>query len=153
MPVPLNDKERLMQKLGAKSDKTMERYLRTRLRHEFADFDCTSLLKMTKKELAEWQAKYPMNSAQYIIALQEWNRRALAEQSRWMKFSAIITAVATIIAAILGVVVGAMLSKSQQQTRLQTSISQDQKVHDDNMVVHPIEKGVKMPYLTSPLKK
>lgn len=73
-----------------------------RLHEEFADFDCSTLSKITNKELAAWQAKYPMDSPQYLIALQEWNRRATVEQTKWMKRS--------IYVGFLGIIVGAILT-------------------------------------------
>lgn len=117
----------LMQKAEAEFPALIEKAIKKLYQHEFADFDCQTLHKMKPEELAAWQAKYPMDSPQYIIALQEWNRRALAKQSKWMKFSVILTAVATIVAAILGAFVGANLSKSPQQNQQQPSIVQNYK--------------------------
>lgn len=92
--------------------------LREQLQREFADFDCETLPGKTNKELAAWQAKYPMDSPQYIIALQEWNRRAIVRQTRWMKFSAILAA----ITALASVFIGDILRENRERHKQPQSI-------------------------------
>jgi hypothetical protein len=89
-----------------------------RLHKEFADFDCSSLPKMTNKDLAAWQAKYPMDSPQYLIALQEWNRRATVEQTKWMKRSIYIGFLGIIIGAILTAFVTWLLPPQQSDNKI-----------------------------------
>ena len=73
-----------------------------RMMVEFADMPDHKLLGMSPKELAAWQAKHPSDSAQYLLATHEWNRRLIVAQVRWMKFSVII--------GFIGVIVGVLLT-------------------------------------------
>ena len=94
-------------------DDYMKKASKEHFRHEFSKFDCSTLPKMSDKELAEWQAKHPTNSPQYVIALQEWNRRATARQTKWMKFSAILASVTTI----TGIIIGTILQEYRERDR------------------------------------
>lgn len=89
------------------------------LESAFADFDFDTLPKMTSKDLAAWQAKYPMNSPQYIIASQEWNRRALVDQINATKWSAIMGLVGVIIGVILTALFTWFLSPDHRDNQIQ----------------------------------
>jgi hypothetical protein len=75
---------------------------------DFLALDRRELMSMDDKALADWQAKYPSDSAQFILAQYEWSRRLTAEQiratmrsARWQAWFGIA---ATIIGALLGMV-------------------------------------------------
>ncbi|MDA8082183.1 MAG: hypothetical protein M0024_00830 [Nitrospiraceae bacterium] len=92
----------LIQKAEAEIPALIEKAEKKRCHQEFADFDCRTLHKMSPEKLASWQAKHPMDSPQYIIALQEWNRRTMVRQVRWMKFSAILAAITAVVTVFIG---------------------------------------------------
>lgn len=52
---------------------------------DFAELDRRELSRMSDKDLAEWQEKYPSNSAQFILAQFEWSRRLTAAQIGGMR--------------------------------------------------------------------
>lgn len=108
-------------------ERAAEKQAARHLHEEFADFDCSSLPKMTNKDLAAWQAKYPMDSPQYLIALQEWNRRATVEQTKWMKRSIYVGFLGIIIGAILTAFVTWLLppQKSDNQIPPQNQITEN----------------------------
>ena len=116
----MNDKllNELLRKAEAEMPALMERGLKKLYRHEFADFDCSSLPKMTDKELAAWQAQFPIDSTQYVIAVQEWNRRSLMEQTKWMKRSIYIGFLGIIIGAILTAFVTWLLPPQQSDNKI-----------------------------------
>lgn len=100
------DKDEFKKSLGEEVKRwmsiRMENEAKAHFRNEFAKFDCATLSKMTNKDLAIWQSKHPIDSPQYLIALQEWNRRALVEQINVTKWSAIM--------GFLGVILGVLLT-------------------------------------------
>lgn len=79
----------------------LERGARIGREKEFRELDRRELAAMDDKQLAEWQSHYPRESAQYILAEHEWQRRLTAEQVRATRFAALV--------GILGVVVGALI--------------------------------------------
>lgn len=123
-------------------NKMMQEAKKDWLLNEFADFDIGSLHSMSDKELAAWQAKYPPDSAQHIIASQEWDRRSLKKQIGWTKLSIFVGAIATIAAALLGAWTGVRWQKSHQENQSPPSISQVNKTPSVNTAVHPITKGI-----------
>jgi hypothetical protein len=52
------------------------------LKEEFDGLNRRALSRMKDKTLAEWQAKYPPESPQFILAQYEWNRRLTADQNK-----------------------------------------------------------------------
>ena len=116
-----------LEKAEAQLPALMEKGIKKIYRHEFSDFDCSTLIKMTNKELAAWQSQFPIDSPQYIIAIQEWNRRSLMEQTKWMKRSVYIGFIGVLIGAILTAVIAWLLppyhgnNQIQKQTINQTS--------------------------------
>ena len=136
----MNDKllNELLRKAEAEMPALMERGLKKLYRHEFADFDCSSLPKMTDKELAAWQAQFPIDSPHYIIALQEWNNRSISRQMKWVRFAAIIGPIATIIAALIGYFLRDMQIETRQQIQSRPAIEQTNKVPSESRDVHPI---------------
>jgi hypothetical protein len=98
------------------------------LQKEFADFDCGLLSKITNKDLAVWQSKYPMDSPQYLIALQEWNRRATVEQTKWMKRSVWTGFIGIIIGAVLTAVIAWLLPPQKVENNI-TPQNQTTKDH------------------------
>jgi hypothetical protein len=72
-----------------------------RLKEEFANLGSDQLAKLPDKDLAAWQAGYPPNSAQQILAQFEWNRRLTVQQVRSTRWAALI--------GLAGVVLGFVL--------------------------------------------
>lgn len=96
-------------------DELIKNSAKEHFKHEFTKNNWSQLKDKTNPELALMQSEVPLDSAQYILFLQEWNRRAIVEQIKSVRFTAVVTAVASIIAALLGAWVGATLTKNQQQ--------------------------------------
>jgi hypothetical protein len=69
---------------------------------EFTDVDRRELARMADKELAAWQAGFPSDSPQFILAQYEWQRRLIADQIRATVFSARWQAWFGVFAAIIG---------------------------------------------------
>ena len=90
-------------------------------RTEFQNFNCSSLRKMDDSTLASWQANYPVDSPQHIIAMQEWNNRSLSKQLTWVKVSAIATPIATLIACVLSAYLSAHQLSPQQSYSIEPS--------------------------------
>ena len=76
--------------------------LEKRLKEEFANLGSDQLAKFSDKDLAAWQAEYPPNSAQQILAQFEWNRRLTEKQVRSARFAAWV--------GLIGVVLGAVIA-------------------------------------------
>lgn len=105
----MNDRQReMLKELG-------EAFSKQTWKEKFDKTDWGQLRHKTDPELAKMQSEVPVDSPQYIMLTQEWNRRATVEQIKSVRFTAIVTAVASIIAALLGAWVGATLTKNQQQ--------------------------------------
>jgi hypothetical protein len=79
----------------------LEGVAREQCRSDFQALDRRELSRMDDKRLADWQARYPRESAQYILADHEWQRRLTAQQVAATRFTAWI--------GICGVVVGGFL--------------------------------------------
>jgi hypothetical protein len=99
----------------------LESIKRKEARTEFQTFNCSSLRKMDDSTLASWQANYPVDSPQHIIAMQEWNNRSLSKQLNWVKFSAIATPIATLIACVLSAYLSAHQLSPQQSCSIEPS--------------------------------
>lgn len=68
----------------------------------FAALDESSLFRKSDKDLAHFQAEHPMESPQYALALNEWNRRLVVRQVNATKFSAFIGVGGIIIGGLMG---------------------------------------------------
>lgn len=130
-------------------DDLIKRSAKEHFRHEFSKFDCSTLPKMSDKELAEWQAKHPTDSPQYVIALQEWSRRATARQTKWMKFSAILAS----ITAIIGVFIGAALQEYRESKKKPQPIEVICKTPDAPTAPNPKEITTQKKTDSQPTKK
>ena len=64
------------------------------------NFDSAELLKWDDKVLAEWQSRYKSNQAQWILADQEWKRRA-GISTRKIAVAAIVVSVLSLLVAAL----------------------------------------------------
>lgn len=73
---------------------------KTHFNQEFMKLDYSAIQKMTDKELAAWQAKYPVDTPQRIIATQEWNNRSIAKHSKTAIIIAAIGLASTVVVAI-----------------------------------------------------
>ncbi len=63
-------------------------------------FDALDLLKWDDKTLADWQSRYNSNQAQWILADQEWKRRA-GVSTRKIAIAAIVVSVLSLLVAAL----------------------------------------------------
>jgi hypothetical protein len=70
---------------------------------QFIDVDRRVLAKMPDKDLATWQAKFPSDSPQFILAQFEWQRRLTADQIKTMRWAALI--------GLAGIILGVLLTK------------------------------------------
>jgi predicted oxidoreductase len=77
---------------------------------EFAKINRRELAGWRDEVLAAWQAKYPPDSPQFILAQYEWSRRLTADQIRATLTSARQTAWFGIWGAAIGAAVGAFLT-------------------------------------------
>jgi hypothetical protein len=76
------------------------------------NFDFKSLSSKTESELAGWPFESGKeNPARTRLAEFEWQRRAIAEQSKLMKFSVWATAIAALLGALVGAVATYALPK------------------------------------------
>jgi hypothetical protein len=141
-------KESLDEEVKRRMSIWMENAAKEHFRHEFAKFDCETLSKMTNKELAAWQAKFPMDSPQYIIALQEWNRRATVEQTKWMKRSIYIGFAGIIIGAILTAFVTWFLPPQKAENNI--SIQQQTKENKTTDEAQNKQTNIKAPIRQKP---
>jgi hypothetical protein len=68
---------------------------------QFNEIEESKLAAMSPKELAAWQFQQPKDGPHQILASHEWQRRLIAEQVKWMKFSIMIGFVGVIIGALI----------------------------------------------------
>ena len=73
------------------------------LDQEFAKVNRRELANWPDQRLAAWQAQFPPESAQFILAQFEWNRRLAADQIKAARWAAWI--------GLVGVIVGAVLTR------------------------------------------
>ena len=70
----------------------------------FETYDVSKIPNMSKQELADFQTSHHKDSPQFVLALNEWNRRLVKEQVKATRFAALI--------GLLGVILGAILTYS-----------------------------------------
>jgi hypothetical protein len=76
---------------------------KARFNQEFEKVNRRELAGWPDEKLAAWQAKYPPESPQFILAQFEWSRRLTADQIKAARWAAWI--------GLAGVIVGAVLSR------------------------------------------
>ena len=81
-------------------DALVKQLYKKQLVGEFNSVDRREFAKLSDKELAVWQSEHPINSPQYILAEQEWQRRLMVDQIKGSRFAAYIGVIGTIIGAI-----------------------------------------------------
>ena len=69
---------------------------------EFKKIDYKTVRKMNEMELAEWQAKFPSDSPQFILAGHEWLRRLTRDQNRASLCGAVIGAITALGCILIG---------------------------------------------------
>jgi hypothetical protein len=69
------------------------------------------LAKLSDKDLALWQSKYPQDSPQFILGQFEWNRRLTAEQVMATLHSARWSAWFGIAGVVIGLLLGKLLER------------------------------------------
>lgn len=89
-------------RLNQLEDRLMDWQAREKRFAEFSEIDTVFVSSLSDKDLAGWQAQYPVDSPQFIIANHEWQRRINLEQIKANRFTAWI--------GIVGVVVGVALT-------------------------------------------
>jgi hypothetical protein len=94
--------ESLRQRVHQLEDQLKEKQAREKRFAEFSEIDTVFVSSLSDKELAGWQAQYPADSPQFIIANHEWQRRLNFEQIRANRHSAYI--------GLLGVILGVILT-------------------------------------------
>lgn len=67
---------------------------------DFKKLDPKELLKWDDKQLAEWQSRFKSNEAQWVLAEQEWKRRAGISTRRIAIFAIGVSVISLIIAAL-----------------------------------------------------
>ena len=122
-----------------KAERADENFIKSeaakKLQTEFAALDFEEIRNKKDHDLAAWQAQYPVDSPQFIFALQAWNNRTITKQTKWMKFSAILAAVTTII----GVFIGAILQEYRESKRPPQPIEVICKTPDAPKAPNPTE--------------
>ena len=93
-------------------DSMMRSINRGIVKREFEEMDTRSIAKMTNKELASWQSDQVVESAQFILATHEWNRRLLTEQLRSIRFGVWATLIGTLAGSLGGVYLGYLLTSA-----------------------------------------
>ena len=68
----------------------------------YASLDESALFRKSDKDLAHFQAEHPIESPQYALAINEWNRRLVTRQVKATRFSAIVGLAGVIIGSFLG---------------------------------------------------
>ena len=94
--------ESLRQRVHQLEDRLLEKQAKEKRFAEFSDIDTVFVASLSNKDLAGWQAQYPTDSPQFIIANHEWQRRLNLEQIKANRFTAYI--------GLLGVVIGVVLT-------------------------------------------
>lgn len=94
--------ESLRQRVHQLEDRLMEKQAKDKRFAEFSEIDTVFVSSLSDKELAGWQAQYPADSPQFIIANHEWQRRLNLEQIKANRHSAYI--------GLVGVVIGVALT-------------------------------------------
>ncbi len=111
-------------------------------RREFSDFDHNSISKMSDKDLAAWHAEHASDSAQFILAHNEWNRRLVARQVNATKFSAFMGIAGIIIGVFLGWLLASYnppyLANDHKQNPGQDSTRQHQWKNPNDVSPYPI---------------
>jgi hypothetical protein len=90
------------------------------------------LADMSDDELATWQAGWKPETANYILAEKEWQRRMLAHEfglnqrlaeyaAKWQRFSAYIGVIGTIAGAVLGAVGSLYLQAPAKSTATESA--------------------------------
>lgn len=77
---------------------------------EFSEINRRELAGWKDEVLADWQAKYPPDSPQFILAQYEWSRRLTADQIAATLIAARRSDFVLIVATILGVIVGSVFT-------------------------------------------
>jgi hypothetical protein len=91
----------LVERFRAVMEQAEKEGLKKRLKEEFANLGSDQLARLPDKDLAAWQAEYPPNSAQQILAQFEWNRRLTEKQVRSSRFAAWVGLVGVVLGAVL----------------------------------------------------
>jgi hypothetical protein len=84
-------------------EKSLHAEEKARFDKEFEKVNRRELASWPDEKLAAWQAKFPSESPQFILAQFEWSRRLTADQVKAARWAAWI--------GLGGVIVGALLSR------------------------------------------
>lgn len=125
-----------------------EKQKKEQLQTEFTNFDCGTLSTMTNKDLAKWQAAYPPDSPQYIIATQEWDRRAHEKQKMSNRQAALIGFAGAIIGAVITALIAWLLPPQKADNHIQPQIQSIEKRTQQDKQKKPID--TKLPIRQKP---
>ena len=75
--------------------------LRKKHAEELKSFDAGKILKWDSKSLAEWQSQFESDEPQWVLADQEWKRRA-GISTRRIAIAAIVVSVLSLLVSVLG---------------------------------------------------
>ncbi|MCP5537256.1 MAG: hypothetical protein H7A51_13630 [Akkermansiaceae bacterium] len=78
----------------------------------FLDLNPDDISALSDKDLALWQRHQDVDSAQFILACHEWNRRLLERQLRSGRFFAWLGVLGTLAGSLGGVYLGYLLTSS-----------------------------------------
>jgi len=115
---------------------------RERLQTEFQTTDRRAIAAMSDTDLASWNAKFPSDSPQSILAEHEWQRRLTVMQVRATRFGAWL--------GIVGVVVGAVLGAAL--TYLATKNTSEKTSSTQSQTIEPARKAVEVQEATNALQ-
>ena len=88
-------------------EKFIHEQAKARFDKEFEKVNRRELASWPDEKLAAWQAKFPSESPQFILAQFEWSRRLTADQIKAARWAAWI--------GLAGVIVGAVLSRVSEK--------------------------------------
>jgi len=96
-------REELRRQVLRREAEVLQQKEKARFDEEFKKVNRRELAKWRDEELAAWQAGFPSDSAQFILAQFEWNRRLTADQVKAAHWAAWI--------GLAGVILGAVLAR------------------------------------------
>ena len=95
----------------------------------FANLDESSLFHKSDKDLAHFQATHPVESPQYALALNEWNRRLVTRQVKATQHAAWIGLAGVIVGAVMGWFLSSSNSPNPSQKEQYPAGSQTSQQH------------------------
>ncbi|MGA2246353.1 MAG: hypothetical protein ABSH48_15255 [Verrucomicrobiota bacterium] len=95
--------EEALRRREREDEKLLQEEAKARYDQQFEKVNRRELAGWPDEKLAAWQAKFPSESPQFILAQFEWNRRLTADQVKAARWASWI--------GLAGVIVGALLTR------------------------------------------